>query len=155
MKQGTAARLAELGVKLPDAPSPVANYVAFLNVRNLVYISGQLPIDGKNLIVGKLGGGLDVLAGADAARLCAINMLSQAQSACNGDIERIERVIKICGYVNADPRFTSHPEVINGASDFFVQVFGERGRHVRSAVGVSSLPKGAAVELDGVFKVRD
>lgn len=146
-------RLSELGLTLPEAAAPVANYVPFTVVGGFVHISGQVSRDASGLILGKLGAGTDVEAGAAAARTCALQLISQLKAACGGDLERLVQVVKLNGFVNSAPDFTDQPKVINGASDLMVEVFGDRGRHARSAVGVAALPLGVAVEVDGVFAI--
>ncbi|MEX0366112.1 MAG: RidA family protein [Ruegeria sp.] len=148
-----AAKLESLGVTLPDAPAPAANYVPFVRVGNIVYVSGQISKD-DDLITGKLGDGMEVEAGAAAARVCAINLLAQVKAACGGDIERLVRVIKLTGFVNSTADFTQQPQVINGASDFLVEALGDAGRHSRSAVSAAALPLGVAVEIEGIFEIR-
>ena len=146
-------RLAELGLSLPDAPAPAANYVPFVQSGHLLFVSGQISQDESGLIRGKLGADMDVEAGQNAARRCALALLAQVASACDGDLERVVRVVKLTGFVNCTPDFTDHPKVINGASDLFAAVFGTRGHHARAAVGSSSLPLGVAVEVEGVFEL--
>ena len=146
-------RLSELGVTLPDAPAPAANYVPFVQVGNTLYVSGQISNGPDGLILGKLGADMDVAAGADAARRCAISLLAQVKAACGGDIERLVRVVKLTGFVNSTSDFTEQPKVINGCSDFLVEVLGDRGRHARSAVSAPSLPLGVAVEIEGIFEI--
>jgi enamine deaminase RidA (YjgF/YER057c/UK114 family) len=145
-------RLGELGVTLPDAPAPAANYVPYVISGNLLFVSGQISQGPDGLIRGKLGADLDAEAGAAAARHCALALIAQARAAV-GDLDRIARVVKLTGFVNATPDFTEHPKVINGASDFFVSVFGDKGRHARAAVGTPSLPLGVAVEIEGIFEL--
>ena len=147
-----AAKLESLGVTLPDAPAPAANYVPFVRVGNIVYVSGQISKDDA-LITGKLGDDMDVDAGAAAAKVCAINLLAQVKAACDGDIEKLVRVIKLTGFVNSTPDFTAQPQVINGASDFMVEALGDAGRHSRSAVSAAALPLGVAVEIEGIFEI--
>jgi enamine deaminase RidA (YjgF/YER057c/UK114 family) len=147
-------KLADLGVTLPNAPAPAANYVPFVQVGDIVYISGQISNDENGLITGKLGDALDVDAGAAAARTCAISLLAQVKNACGGDLERLVRVVKLTGFVNSTVDFTDQPKVINGASDFLVEVLGDAGRHSRSAVSAASLPLGVSVEIEGIFQVR-
>jgi len=149
-----SARLSELGVTLPDAPAPAANYVPFVQVGNLVHVSGQISMGPDGLITGKLGADMDVAAGADAAKTCAISLLAQVKAACGGDIERLVRVIKLVGFVNSTADFTDQPKVINGASDFMVEALGDAGRHARSAVSAASLPLGVAVEIEGIFEIK-
>lgn len=148
------ARLAELGVTLPDAPVPAANYVPFVKTGALVHVSGQISQGPDGLIRGKLGADMEVAAGAAAAQACAISLLSQLRGACDGDLERLVRVVKLVGFVNSTPDFTDQPKVINGASDFLVEVLGEAGRHARSAVSATSLPFGVAVEIEAIFEIR-
>ncbi len=147
-------RLTELGLVLPAAAAPVANYVPFRVLGPDVYISGQLPkrADGS-LITGKLGGDVDLTLGQEAARLCGLHLIAQLRAACDGDLDRLSRVIKLGAFVNATPEFIDIPQVINGCSDLMVEVFGDAGRHARSAVACPTLPLGAAVEIDGVFEL--
>lgn len=147
------ARLADLGVTLPDAPAPAANYVPFVTVGNTVYVSGQISSGPDGFIVGKLGDTMGVEAGAAAAKTCAISLLAQVRAACDGDIERLVKVVKLTGFVNSTLDFTDQPKVINGASDFLFEVLGEKGRHARSAVSAASLPFGVAVEIEGIFEI--
>lgn len=147
------ARLTELGITLPDTPAPQANYVSFVRTGNLVFLSGQVSRDGNGFITGQVGRDLDVAAGQAAARTCALALIAQLRDACDGDLDRLVRVVKLTGFVNASPDFTEHPQVINGASDLFAEVFGDKGRHARAAVGTVSLPLGAAVEIEGVFEI--
>ena len=147
-------RLAELGVSLPDAPVPAANYVPFVRTGNLVHVSGQISQGPEGLIKGKLGADLDVAAGAAAARRCALSLLAQLRAACEGDLDRLVRVVKLVGFVNSTPDFTDQPKVINGASDFLVEALGDAGRHARSAVSAASLPLGVAVEIEAIFEIR-
>ncbi|MFD3188701.1 RidA family protein [Sedimentitalea sp. HM32M-2] len=147
-------RLAELGVTLPDAPAPAANYVPFVKMGDIVHVSGQISSDETGLILGKLGATMDAEAGARAARCCAINLLAQVRNACDGDLDRLVRVVKLTGFVNSTDDFTDQPKVINGASDFLVQALGDAGRHARSAVSAAALPLGVAVEIEGLFQVR-
>jgi enamine deaminase RidA (YjgF/YER057c/UK114 family) len=148
------SRLAEMGVTLPDAPAPAANYVPFVIVGNVVHVSGQISRDDTGLITGRLGAGMDVEQGAAAAKTCAIALLAQVRAACAGDLSRLVRVVKLVGFVNSTADFTDQPKVINGASDFMVAVLGDAGRHARSAVSAASLPFGVAVEIEGIFEVR-
>jgi len=147
------ARLAELGLTLPALSAPVANYVPFAVVGGLVHVSGQVSRDAAGPIRGRLGDGMDAEAGAAAARTCALQLIAQLRAACDGDFGRLVRVVKLTGFVNSAPGFTEQPTVINGASDLMVAVFGDRGKHARSAVGVAALPLGGAVEVEGVFEI--
>lgn len=147
-------RLAELGVTLPDAPAPAANYVPFVIAGNLVHISGQISQNANGMIKGKLGADLSIEDGAEAAKCCAISLLAQLKKACGGDLSRLVRCVKLVGFVNSTTDFTDQPKVINGASDFMVNALGEAGRHARSAVSAASLPFGVAVEIEGLFEIR-
>lgn len=148
------SRLAELGVTLPDAPAPAANYVPFVVVGTLVHISGQVSQGPDGLIKGRLGADLSVEQGAEAAKRCAISLLAQLKKACDGDLSRLVRAVKLTGFVNSTADFTDQPKVINGASDFLVEALGDAGRHARSAVSAASLPLGVAVEIEGIFEIR-
>ncbi len=148
------ARLAELGIELPQAPAPAANYVPFVVAGNLVFVSGQVTVEnGEVKFKGRLGEDMDIDEGYQAARLCGLNLIAQAREAAGGDLDRIKRVVKLGGFVNATPGFTDHPKVINGASDLMAEVFGEAGKHARFAMGAVSLPLGVAVEVDGIFEL--
>lgn len=149
-----ASRLAELGVSLPDAPAPAANYVPFVKSGTTLYVSGQISNGPDGLVTGKLGADMEVEDGAAAARLCAISLLAQVKAACGGDIDGLVRVIKLTGFVNSTVDFTDQPKVINGASDFLVEALGDAGRHSRSAVSAASLPLGVAVEIEGIFEIK-
>ena len=146
-------RLAELGVTLPDAPAPAANYVPFVVLGDLVYVSGQISSGPDGLIKGVLGDDLSVEQGALAAKACAISLLAQLKAACGGDLDRLKRVVKLTAFVNSAPGFIDQPKVVNGASDFLVEALGEAGRHARSAVG-ASLPMGVAVEIEAIFQIE-
>ncbi len=149
------ARLAELGIALPRPSAPAANYIPFTIGGNLVFIAGQVTFDnGEVRYVGKVGADLGVEEGQAAARLCGLNLIAQLKVACGGDLDRVVRCIKLGVFVNAPASFTRHPEVANGASDLMVAVFGNAGRHARFAVGAGSLPRGVAVEADGIFEIR-
>lgn len=147
------ARLAELGIELPAAPNPVANYVPYVVSGNLLLISGQISkaADGT-VVTGTLGRDVSIEAGQAAARLCALNILAQAKAAL-GNLNRVGQVLRLTGFVNATPEFTDHPKIVNGASDLMVEVLGDKGRHTRAAVGVSSLPLGSAVEVDAIIAI--
>ncbi len=153
MRSPVEQRLADLGLALPDAPAPAANYVPFVRTGALVFVSGQISGGPDGLVRGKLGDDLAVEQGADAARLCALALIAQLRSACDGDLSRVRQVVKLTGFVNCTPDFTDQPKVVNGASDLMVAVFGDAGRHARAAVGVPSLPLGVAVEIEGVFEI--
>lgn len=147
-------RLSDLGVTLPDAAAPAANYVPFVRTGNQLFISGQLPMDaGKIAFTGKLGDGVSVDDGKAAAKTCAINLLAQAKAA-TGDLDKVVRLVKIVGFVNSTADFTDQPQVINGASDFLVEAMGDAGRHARSAVSAASLPFGASVEIEAIFEIE-
>jgi enamine deaminase RidA (YjgF/YER057c/UK114 family) len=147
-------KLNELKIVLPDAPTPVGAYVAFKLVGNLLYISGQLPVDNNaKMIKGKIGDNLSLEDGQKAAKLCAINILAQAKKAVDGDLNKIKKCIKITGYVNSTDVFYDQPKVINPASELISSVFGENGKHTRAAVSTNSLPLGAAVEIDAIFEI--
>lgn len=148
------AKLAEMGITLPEAPAPAANYVPYVKSGDMVYVSGQVAAGPDGFITGKLGDDMDVEAGAEAARSCAIALLSQVKAACNGDLDRLVRVVKLTGFVNSTQDFTDQPKVINGASDLFGEALGAAGQHARAAVSAPSLPFGVAVEIDGVFQVK-
>lgn len=149
------AKLAVLGLSLPDAPAPAANYVPFVITGNQVFISGQISRDAKGgLITGKLGAELDVAQGAAAAQTCALAILAQVKAAVGGDWSRVVRAVKLVGFVNSTPDFTDQPKVINGASDVMVAALGEAGRHARSAVSAGALPLGVAVEIEAIFEIR-
>ncbi len=148
------ARLKALDIALPAVASALANYVPFLHLDRQLYISGQLPMrDGSLAVAGKLGADLTIADGEQAARLCLLNILAQAKAAL-GDLDRIVQCLRLTGYVNAEPDFVDHPKVINGASNLIVEALGPKGRHTRAAVGCSSLPLGAAVEIDAIFAVE-
>jgi len=147
------ARLKALGLALPEAKAAIGTYVPFVHLGGQLMISGQLPMkDGAIAIAGTLGDGIDVAQGQEAARLCALNILAQAKAAL-GDFDRIAQLMRLNGFVSAAPGFADHPKVINGASDLMVEILGEKGRHTRIAVGCSSLPLNAAVEIDAVFAI--
>ncbi|NQW12100.1 MAG: RidA family protein [Alphaproteobacteria bacterium] len=148
------ARLKELGIDIPTPPTPAANYVPFVKSGNLVFVSGQIPmVAGKIEGIGTVGEDYSVDEAKDIARICAINLIAQAKVAAGGDLDRVQRVVKLGGFVNCVDHFIEQPEVINGASDLMVAVFGDKGRHARFAVGSNSLPRGVAVEVEGVFEI--
>ena len=148
------ARLKELNIVLPTPPAPVASYVPYVVSGNQVFISGQVTLTPDGLkYVGTVGKELTLEDGKAAARLCALNVLAQAKAACGGNLDRVKRVVKVTAFVNSVPGFAQQPEVANGASDLFVEVFGDAGRHARSAVGAGSLPRNVAVEVDAVIEI--
>ena len=150
-------KLAALGITLPDGPAPVANYVPYVITGSLLIVSGQICFgaDGKlaDKHKGKLGGAITNEVGAEAARLCGINVLAQAKAALSGDLGRIRRCVRLGGFINSEPHFAALAVIMNGASDLMVQVLGERGRHARSTVGVAELPADAAVEVEAMFEI--
>ena len=146
------ATLIDKGIVLPDAPPPAANYRPYVKIGKLVFVSGQVSQNENGFIKGVLGKDLNVEKGYNAARQCAISLLAQLKSAVNGDLNKVTKVVKLGGFVNSAPDFTEQPSVINGASDLLVELFGEKGRHARTAVG-ANLPLGVAVEIDGIFEV--
>lgn len=148
------ARLTALGVTLPEPAAPVANYVPFVRSGNQVHVSGQISFSPDGLITGRVGSDLDLDAAQRAARFCAINLIAQFKAASGGDLSKVRQVVKLGGFVNADPAFTDIPKVINGGSDLIAEVFADKGRHARSAVGAAVLPLGAAVEIDAVIEVE-
>ena len=145
--------LIDKGIVLPDAPPPAANYIPYVKIDKLVFVSGQVSQNENGFIKGVLGKDLNVEEGYDAARQCAISLLAQLKSAVNGDLNKVTKVVKLGGFVNSAPDFTEQPSVINGASDLLVELLGEKGRHARTAVG-ANLPLGVAVEIDGIFEVE-
>ncbi|MCF6292647.1 MAG: RidA family protein [Robiginitomaculum sp.] len=149
-----AARLNELGITLPKPVAPIANYVPFVRSGNLLFISGQIAIGPNGIVTGTLGRDMNIDAGKSAARLCAINLLAQVSAALDNDLNKVRRVVKLGGFIQSEPSFTDIPNVMNGASDLMVELFGDIGRHARFAVGSSSLPMGTAVEVDGIFEVE-
>ncbi len=153
MSNSIDQRLAALGLTLPPAPAPVANYVPGVIIGELLFISGQVSKTAAgDVITGKLGAGVDIAKGREAARVCALNILAQAKAAL-GSLDRVERVVKLTGFVNSAPSFTDQPQVVNGASDLLVEVLGDKGRHTRSAVGVAALPLDAAVEVEAIIAI--
>jgi enamine deaminase RidA (YjgF/YER057c/UK114 family) len=148
-------KIKQLNIEIPKSPKPVGAYVAFRIVNKLVYISGQVSFDQNgNLIKGKVGSELSLEQGQEAAKACAINIISQLKSACEGDLEKVKSCIKINGYVSSTDNFLDQPKVINAASELIVNVFGEKGKHARAAVSVNSLPLGAAVEIESIFEIN-
>lgn len=148
------ARLKELGIELPDAPAPAANYVPYVASGNQVFVAGQIPfVAGEIQYVGRVGVDYGIEEAQAAARVVGLNIIAQAKAACGGDLDRITRCVKLGGFVNCAAEFTDQPEVINGASNLMVEVFGDKGRHARFAVGVNVLPRGVAVEIDAIFEI--
>lgn len=145
----------ELGITLPDMVAPAANYVPFVRTGPLLFISGQITMGADKTLkhVGIVGKDIDAAEAREAARLCAINVLAVASAALGGNLDRVVRVVKVTGFVNAVPGYAQQPEVVNGASDLFVDVFGDKGRHARAAVGAGSLPRNVAVEVEAIFEV--
>ena len=149
------ARLKELRIELPQPSTPGANYVQFVRSGNILFLTGQLSQwNGERRFIGKLGREFSVEQGQQAARLCALNLIAHLRTALDGDLDRVVRCIRVCGYVNCMPDFLEQSQVINGASDLFVEVFGETGRHTRMAIGTNGLPYGVAVEVEAVFEIR-
>ena len=149
----TEENLKKLNINLPKAPDPVGAYVASKIVGNLVFISGQLPLNSEGkLIKGKVGKELNLEQGQEAAKFCALNLLAQLKKIC-GSLDKVKGCVKITGYVNSTDSFVDQPKIINGASDLISQIFGDKGKHTRAAVSVNSLPLGAAVEVEGIFEV--
>jgi len=153
MSESIQSRLEALGITLPEAPAPAANYVPFVQSGKLVFVSGQISNGPDGLIKGRLGEDMDADAGYGAARTCGLSLIAQLRAACGGDLERLVRVVKLGGFVNSAADFTDQPKVVNGCSDLMVEVFGDKGRHARAAVGVPALPLGVAVEIEGIFEI--
>ena len=147
------SNLAKLGVVLTEAPAPAANYVPFVKIGDLVYVSGQVSQNTDGFIVGKLGATMSTEQGSEAARTCAIALLAQVKAACGGDLDRLVRVVKLSGFVNSTQDFLEQPQVINGASNFLGEALGDAGKHARAAVSAPSLPFGVAVEIEGIFQI--
>ncbi len=148
------ARLAGLGITLPDAPAPAANYVPYVVSGNLVFVAGQIPLRDGTLITGKLGADADIDTGREAARVCALNILAQVRAACDGDLDRVRRIVKLGGFVNSAGDFTQQPQVINGVSDLMGEVFGDKGKHARAAVSAASLPAQASHAAASISAMR-
>lgn len=146
-------RLTELGITLPSAPAPAANYVPYVRSGNLIFVSGQISQNEDGLITGRVGEDMDVTQGAAAARRCGLALIAQVRAA-TGSLDKVRRVVKLTGFVNSSAEFTDQPEVINGCSDLMVQVFGDAGRHARAAVSAPALPRGVAVEIEAIFEVE-
>jgi len=150
------AKLLDMGYELPEVAAPAANYVPYVVSSDHVYISGQIPfLNGKAMHLGRLGDDLTVEQGQEAARVCALNILAQLRSAVDGEWDRVERCVKLGGFVNCVPEFNDHPKVINGASDLMIAVLGDKGMHARFAVGAVSLPLGISVEIDAIFSLKN
>ena len=148
-------KLKSLGIEIPPPAPPAANYVPYCISGNLIFVSGQLPMaSGAVVYSGKLGADVSEQDGVDAAKLCAVNIIAQLEAATGGDLDRITRIVKLGGFVNAIPEFTDHPKIINGASNFFLEVFGEIGKHSRFAMGAGSLPLNVAVEIEAIAEFK-
>ncbi|MDP6687979.1 MAG: RidA family protein [Alphaproteobacteria bacterium] len=155
MAGAVEARLEELNISLPEAPAPAANYVPYVRTGDQVFVSGQVPwVGSERNFVGKVGAEFSIEDGQAAARVVALNIIAQVRAACDGDLDRVVRCVKLGGFVNCTPDFINHPQVINGASDLMVEIFGDAGRHARFAVGAPALPFDVAVEIDAVFEVK-
>lgn len=155
MTNSIEARLKAANITLPQAASPVANYVPYVVTGNHVFISGQIPLEnGAIAYTGKIGSEVSLEDGKKAARVCGINLVAQLKAACGGDLERVVRVVKLGAFIACSNDFAQQPEVANGASDLMVEVFGDAGRHARSAVGVNVLPRNVSAEVDGIFEIR-
>jgi enamine deaminase RidA (YjgF/YER057c/UK114 family) len=148
------ARLEALGIAVPAAAAPLASHVPTVRTGSLLFVSGQVTVkDGKREFVGKLGRDFTTEQGAQAARLCALNVVAQLKAAL-GDLDRVRRIVKLTGFVNSQPDFVEQPQVVNGASDLFAEIFGDKGKHARSAVGVASLPAGVACEVEAIVEIE-
>ena len=152
--EGVTQRLRQLGIELPDVPAPVANYVPWVRQENFVYLAGQIPfLNGELMTPGKVPAEVSIEQGRAAARQCGINLIAALNAACEGDLSRVRRCMRLDGFVASTPGFNQQPAVVNGASDLMVEVFGDAGRHSRTAVGVSELPLNACVEVAAVFVI--
>ena len=148
--------LEELNIDIDKASAPAGSYIPFVISNNLVFISGQLPfINGDLTVKGKIGDNVTVEEGIQMAKACAMALLSQLKEACNGDLNKVKKVVKLGGFVASTPNFTDQPKIINGASDLFVTIFGEKGKHARFAVGTPSLPRNVPVEIEGIFEIEN
>lgn len=148
------ARLRDKGIELPQAAAPQASYVPYVISGNLVFVAGQLPMwNGEIQVRGKLGDAVSLEQGQEAARLCGLNLIAQVREACGGDLDRVQRVVKLTGFVNSTPDYIDQPKVINGCSELMAEAFGERGQHARAAVSAGALPLGVAVEIEGIFEI--
>ncbi|MBY0361178.1 MAG: RidA family protein [Phreatobacter sp.] len=152
MMSAIAARLAELGIVLPNPVAPIANYVPFVRSGTMLVVSGQISLGPAGLMAGKLGGGVSIEEGQKAARQCALNVIAQIQSAV-GNLDNVIRIVRLGGFINCTPDFVDAPKVMNGASDLMVEVFGDKGRHARSTIGVAALPANAAVEVEALVEI--
>jgi len=156
MSKTAEENLKELGIELPAHTTPKGNYIPFVVTGNLVYVSGQIPMkDGELAYKGKCGVDTDMETAQAAAKLCCINLIVAVKAACGGDLEKVEKVVRLGGFVSCPPDYCDQPYVVNGASDLMHAVFGEKGRHCRTAVGVASLPLGACVEVDAIFQIKN
>jgi enamine deaminase RidA (YjgF/YER057c/UK114 family) len=156
VKSNVAQKLSSMNIDLPQSAPPAANYIPYTISGNLVFVSGQLPMkDGKPQDIGKVGKDFTIEQAQRTAKLCGVNILSHLKSACGGDLDRVKRCVRLGVFVNSAPGFTDQPKVANGVSDMMVEVFGEAGKHARFAVGVSELPFGVAVEVDGTFEIGE
>lgn len=150
-----AANMKKMGLELPPSVLPAANYVPYTVSGNMVFVSGQLPMkDGKPQFIGKVGKEYSIEQGQECARMCGLNILAHVQAACGGNLDRVKKVVRLGVFVNSTESFTDQPKVANGVSDMMVELFGEKGKHARFAVGVSQLPFGVAVEVDGTFEIE-
>lgn len=148
------ARLKELGLEIPPSPAPLGSYVPFVVTGSLVFVAGQLPVGPKGLeFIGKVGQQFNTEEAKQAARLCGLNIISRLRDACGGDLDRVKRGVKLCGFINSTPDFTEFAPVMDGCSNLLVDVFGDAAKHARVAVGAPSLPRGAAVEVDAIFEI--
>jgi enamine deaminase RidA (YjgF/YER057c/UK114 family) len=148
-------RLAELGIELPEAAAPAANYIPYVVTGKLIMVSGQIPMSGGEIKgIGKVGRDISTEEAAEIAKICALNLIAQAKAACGGDLDKIARVVKLGGFVNCIDDYAQQPEVVNGASNLMVEVFGDAGRHLRFAVGTNALPRGVAAEVEGIFELK-
>ena len=155
MAKDVTKRLKELNIRLPNPANPAGNYVPYTIAAGLVFVSGQIPLlDGKLKYIGKLGKDISIEEGQDAARLCGLNILAQLKNACEDDLNRVKKVLKINGFVNGTSEFHEQPLIINSASDLMFEVFAESGKHARAAIGCASLPLGASVEVEGIFEIE-
>ena len=155
MTSAIEKKLADIGIELPPPGSPAGNYVPYVVVGDIAYMAGQVAREaGKMKYVGKVGREVSIEQGAAAAKLCAVNLLAQLKAACGGDLDRVERCVRLTGYVNSAPDFLDHPKVVNGASDLMVAALGERGQHARTAIGVAALPLDSAVEVEAIFQLK-